>query len=135
MCLFKVLIAGSVNNKAYFSVSPEADFWIIAVGRDEQGVRGVSLSFEGSRYCRSGDVAVTQFSHGGDSDFEEPSVGVGDVALNHRIASVNVRGSFFYNCTSGYSFVNASSTYQATALNFHGGRADSPLLTLTAPAP
>ena len=125
----------SITTATTLSVSPDADFWIIAVGRDEQGVMGVSLSFEAFKLCGSGDVASSQNFSGDDSNFDDPAVGVGDVALDRRIATMNVRGANFYSCPSGFPLANASFIYVATALNFHGGRADSPVLTLTAPAP
>jgi len=124
-----------ITNATTLPVSPDADFSIIAVGRDEQGVRGVTLSFDAFKQCGSGDVGSTQNFSGDDSNFDDPTIGVGDVARDRRIAALNVRGAYFYSCPSGYSLASASFIYVATALNFYGGRATSPQLTLTAPAP
>jgi len=112
-------------------IERDDEIGIIAIGTDPQGVREVYLLYNGFRWCEGVPGAVNL--GGGPSYREDPMARAGDVTTDTRLVSLNVRGAIFYSCPPGVTFSSSWVVYGATALNFDGGRVDSPQLTLVAP--
>ena len=85
------------------------------------------------KVCLRGDIGQTQESGVADSFMEDPSVGVGDIVKDRRLAGLAVPHATYHNCPSGYSLDGTTGTYRGTVYNFDGGTAVSPVLTLRAP--
>lgn len=113
------------------TVSPPAEVTLLASAKDEQGVKEVSITGAMTVGCTRGDLGQTAFMHYLANNPEDPSVGVGDEAVDQRLTSLVLEAADFAGvCGDGFSFNGASGSFQARGENFHGGVTTSATFSL-----
>lgn len=107
---------------------------LLAAAIDEQGVKNVTIAGEMRVHCASGDLGQISFVSYLSNNPEDPSVGIGDEAVDRRLTSLELdTGGFAGYCGNGFAFTSASGSFRAHGENFHGGTNHSATFSLTVP--
>jgi hypothetical protein len=117
------------------SASPGTEILLLAAAIDEDGgVQNVSISGALTVSCSGGDLGQAVSVHYVANNPEDPSVGVGDEALDRRLTTLELdTGTFANFCGNGFSFTGASGGFVAQGENFHGGTASTATFSLSVP--
>jgi len=107
---------------------------LFAAAIDDQGVKNVEIAGELIVNCQSGDIGQRSFALYRANNPEDPSIGIGDEAVDRRLTTLELdTGSFANYCRNGFTFTNASGSFAARGENFHGGTNSSAAFTITVP--
>lgn len=117
------------------SAAPGTEILLLASALDQDGgVKSVSISGALTVSCSGGDLGQAVSVHYVANNPEDPSVGVGDEALDRRFTTLELdTGTFASFCGNGFSFTGASGGFVAHGENFHGGTATTASFSLTVP--
>lgn len=117
------------------SASPGTEILLLAAAIDEDGgVKNVSISGAMTVSCSGGDLGQAVSVHYVANNPEDPSVGVGDEALDRRLTTLELdTGTFANFCGNGFSFTGASGGFVAHGENFHGSTASTATFSLSVP--
>lgn len=114
------------------TVSVPDDVTMLASAKDEQGVKNVWIGGSIRVNCTSGDIGQASFIEYLANNPEDPSVGVGDQAVDQRLTSLKIESQHLVGlCHDGFTFTGASGSFRASGENFHGGVTDTAVFSLT----
>jgi hypothetical protein len=95
---------------------------LLASASDDQGVKNVWISGAFTVSCSQGELGQAVSIHYLANNPEDPSVGVGDEAVDQRLTSLEIGTQSLADlCRNGFTFNGASGGFQAGGENFHGG--------------
>jgi hypothetical protein len=85
-------------------------------------VKNVWISGAFTVSCSQGELGQAVSIHYLANNPEDPSVGVGDEAVDQRLTSLEIETQSLADlCRNGFTFNGASGGFQAGGENFHGG--------------
>lgn len=123
------LTSTSANESRTVSVPDQVS--LLASAKDPQGVKNVWISGSMTVSCESGDIGQSTIIEYFANNPEDPSVGVGDPAVDQRLTSLALETQHYEDlCHGGFVFKGASGSFRATGENFHGGMTDTAVFSL-----
>jgi hypothetical protein len=116
------IVLGTNSAPVTISMDNGANFFVVAVSEDPEGVKQVGFSGSSTLICKQGNIGSNQYA-----DLQGPTNtdnGASGTALTRRWLPTFVDDTYL-RCSAGWSRVSATLTLQAEGQNFGGGSGHS----------